>query len=85
MNDEKAKGKDGGGPLDGVTDQVGQVTDQAGEVAGQAPEVAGGAAKQATDTVGGLTGGLTGGGGGDEEEEEGGQQGEGEAQGGEGQ
>ena len=58
MNDEKAKGKDGGGPLEGVTDQVGQVTDQAGEVAG-------GATKQATDTVGGLTGGLTGGGGGD--------------------
>ena len=50
MNEE-TKGKDGGGPLDGVTDQVGQVTDQAGEVAGQAPEVAGGAAKQAQDTV----------------------------------
>jgi hypothetical protein len=79
MNEE-TKGKDGGGPLDGVTDQVGQVTDQAGEVVGQAPEVAGGAAKQAQDTVGGLTGGLTGGGGGDEEEE-GGQKGEGEDQG----
>jgi len=78
MNDEKAKGKDGGGPLEGVTDQVGQVTDQAGEVAG-------GAAKQVQDTVGSLTGGLTGGGGGDEEEEEGGQQGEGEDQGGGGQ
>ena len=37
MNDEKAKGKDGGGPLEGVTDQVGQVTDQAGEVAEERP------------------------------------------------
>jgi hypothetical protein len=36
MSDEKAKGKDGGGPLEGVTDQVGQVTGQAGEVAGGA-------------------------------------------------
>ena len=43
-----------------------------------------GVTKQVQDTVGGLTGGLTGGGGGDEEEE-GGQQGEGEDQGGGGQ
>ena len=46
MNDEKAKGKDGGGPLEGVTDQVGQVTDQAGEVAGGAAKQAPGASRQ---------------------------------------
>jgi hypothetical protein len=52
-----------GGPLGGITEQVGQVaqgvqdtagqaTDQAGQVAGQAQEAAGGAVQQAQDTAG---------------------------------
>ncbi len=51
------EGQGGGGPLGGVTDQVGQaaqgVQDTAGQAAGQAQEVAG----QATDQAGQATGG----------------------------
>ncbi len=58
--------EDGGGPLGGVTDQVGQVaegvqdtagqaTQQAGQAAGQAQDAAGGAAQQAQETVGQAT------------------------------
>src|ERR671912_301786 len=42
-------------------DTAGQVADQAQQVAGQATDQAGQAAQQAQETVGGLTGGLSGG------------------------
>ena len=73
-------GQQQGGPLGGVTDQVGQVaqgvqdtagqaTDQAGQVAGQAQDAAGGAAQQAQDTAGQAVGQAQQAAGGDGSEE----------------